>query len=127
MGADCKAVQIAATIFSVSSQFTIQSTNLFHFPRRSLNAADCQPLRVEAMVAWKELLASAPQYNLSVAFPLRGSGGWRAATSEPARASENRGWRSQRPEDRQLALVGAEVTLEILLRDEAACDQRNTD
>ena len=34
-------------------------------------------------------------------FPLRGSGGGRAATSEPARASENRGWRSQRPEDRQ--------------------------
>ena len=30
-----------------------------------VHAADCQPLRAEAMVAWKELLASAPQYNLS--------------------------------------------------------------
>ena len=42
-----------------------QIANLFHFPRHSLDAADCQPLRAEAMVAWKELLASAPQYNLS--------------------------------------------------------------
>ena len=31
----------------------------------------------------------------------RGSGGWRAATWEPVRASENIGWRSQRLEDRK--------------------------
>ena len=42
-----------------------QIANMFHFPRHSLNAADCRTLRAEAMVAWKELLASAPQYNLS--------------------------------------------------------------
>ena len=36
--------------------------------RRDCELDAVRTLRAEAMVAWKELLASAPQYNLSVAY-----------------------------------------------------------
>ncbi len=63
-------VELEVKIAGLEKRVHDQIANLFHFPRHSLNAADCQPLRAEAMVAWKELLASAPRYNLSAGLHL---------------------------------------------------------
>jgi hypothetical protein len=70
MGADCKRFKsprhlqrFVANHDPIDQPVPLSPTQ----PKR----ADCQPLRAEAMVAWKEwkeLLASAPQYNLSVAY-----------------------------------------------------------